>query len=216
MNASEPRRGEAAVPVVVLAAGSSRRFGEADKLLADVDGRPLLDVTLGVVVAGAPQAPVLVAVRPGASSRICELVGVYEHARIVEAAHAERGMGWTLRTALSAVEEDAPGAVMVLADDPLAALDLAAVLDAASRDLGQMVAVQRDRGLPPHPVYAPRRCWPQGDPGAGAADAGLRGLLAGADVTWVRAGSVEPVDVDVPEDVSRLAARSHDLQPPLA
>ena len=39
--------------VVVLAGGASRRFG-SDKLAADLDGRPLLDVTLASVPAGLP------------------------------------------------------------------------------------------------------------------------------------------------------------------
>lgn len=187
------------IPVLVLAAGASTRFGE-DKLLAEVAGQPLLAWTLEAALDVVPADHLLVATAPGHDARreLCEVAGV---ATLV-VADAERGMGWTLRDCLDACPADVPGAIVVLADDPLTLAALPGVLATARRDPGRIAAVRRDPFLP-HPVYLPRASWPA--PPSGDDDHGLRGLLDDS-VRWIEDDGPHPVDVDVPADIDRLRA----------
>jgi molybdenum cofactor cytidylyltransferase len=187
------------IPVLILAAGASARFGD-DKLLAQVGGQPLLAWTLEAALDVVPADQLLVATAPEHEARrdLCEVAGV---ATLV-VADADRGMGWTLQECLAACPDDVPGAVVVLADDPLTITALPGVLATARRDPERIVAVRRDPFLP-HPVYLPRAAWPA--PPSGDDDHGLRHLLD-ETTCWVDDSGPHPVDVDVPADLDRLRA----------
>lgn len=189
------------IPVLVLAAGGALRFGD-DKLLAEVAGQPLLAWTLEAALDAVPNDHVLVALGIGQEARadLCEAAG----APTLVVDHADRGMGWTLHAALAACPEDVPGAIVVLADDPLALRALPGVLATARRTPGHPAAVRRDPFLP-HPVYLPRATWP--GPPRWDDDHGLRPLLDDDATRWVDDPSpVHPVDVDEPADIDRLRA----------
>lgn len=192
-------RASVPIPVLILAAGSSTRFGD-DKLLADIAGQPLLAWTLEAALDVVPADHLLVATAPahGARRALCDVAGV---ATIV-VPDAELGMGWTLHDSLQACPGEVPGAIVALADDPLTLRMLPMVLAAARRDPERTAAVHRDPFLP-HPVYLPRSAWP-GRPSA-EEDHGLRRLLDDS-TRWVEDGGVHPVDVDVPADLERLRA----------
>jgi molybdenum cofactor cytidylyltransferase len=186
------------IPILVLAAGSAERFG-SDKLLALVAGQPLLAWSLEAAIDAAPIDHALVLVAPAQDARreLCEAAGV---ATLVvdDAAH---GMRWTLQAGLDACPADVPGAIVTLADDPLALRALPGVLATARRTPDRAVAVRRDPFLP-HPVYLPRSAWPT--PPRRDEDHGLRQLLLDLDVTWIEDAHAHPVDVDLPADVERL------------
>ena len=188
------------IPLLVLAAGGARRFGD-DKLLAEVAGQPLLAWTLEAAVDAVPIDHVLVALAPEHDGRreLCDAAGV----ATLEVADAGRGMGWTLHAALAACPDDVPGAIVVLADDPVALRALPGVLATARHHPERQVAVRRDPFLP-HPVYLPRAAWPA--PPRHDDDHGLRDLLLDDQVTWIGDDGPHPVDVDVPADVERLRA----------
>lgn len=186
------------IPVLVLAAGGALRFGD-DKLLVEVAGQPLLAWTLEGALDSVPTDHVLVALAPGNEARreLCEVAGV----TTLEVPDAEHGMGWTLHAALAACPDDVPGAIVALADDPLALRALPGVLASARRTAERPAAIERDPFLP-HPVYLPRALWPP--PPTGDEDHGLRDLLLAASTTWIVDDGPRPVDVDVPADVERL------------
>jgi molybdenum cofactor cytidylyltransferase len=188
-----------AIPVLVLAAGSSERFG-ADKLLAQVGGQPLLAWTLEAALDAVPRDHLLVILGPDHRERreLCEAADV----ATLGASDAARGMRWSLQAALEACPGDVPGAVVTLADDPLALDALPGVLATARRDPERAVAVQRDPFLP-HPVYLPRADWPA--PPRNDDDHGLRSVLDAADVAWVQDTGPHPLDIDTIDDVDRLA-----------
>lgn len=188
-----------AVPVLVLAAGSAARFG-ADKLLVEVAGQPLLAWTLEGVLDAVEADHALVVLGPDAGARasLCEAAGV----ATVVAADAARGMRWSMAEGLEACPPVVPGAIVVLADDPLTLRALPGVLSTARRAPDRPAAVRRDPFLP-HPVYLPREAWPQRP--EGDADHGLRDLLEdGRAVTWIDDEGPHPVDVDVASDVQLL------------
>lgn len=189
----------APLPVLLLAAGGSRRFG-ADKLLAPIAGQPLLAWTVELVLDAVPADEVLVVVGPEDAARqaLLEVAGVASRT----APDAARGMAWSLDAGLQACPAAAPGAIVLLADDPLAARALPQVRAAALRQPRRMVAMRRDPFLP-HPVYLPRTTWPA--PPCVDCDHGLRDLL-GSGTTWLDDPGVHPVDVDTPDDVESLVA----------
>jgi molybdenum cofactor cytidylyltransferase len=184
--------------VVVLAAGASTRFG-SDKLQAHVDGRPLLELTIDAVLEVVEPTRVLVVVGPehDARAQIAAARGV----GVCTAEHSSRGMRWSIDAGLAALPGDSAGAVLVLADDPLAVRALAAVVDAAQAEPARIIAVTRGGGAP-HPVWLPRATWPDAEP-HGDDDTGLRSLLQG-DVTWLSVPAAPSFDVDRPDDVVAL------------
>jgi molybdenum cofactor cytidylyltransferase len=189
------------IAIVVLAAGTSERFGMLDKLAAPVAGRALLSWTLDAATheAIAPMDRVVVlGTGSSAAARIADAHGW----RTTYAHDAARGMGASLRAGLAAAGADpqVAGAVIVLGDDPLALAPLDAVVTEATQDPGVAVAIHRTPFLP-HPVYLPRSAWPT--PTSRVDDHGLRDALAG-ECRWIDDSGARPRDVDVPDDLQRL------------
>lgn len=191
----------ARIPIVVLAAGSSTRFGSSDKLVAPVAGRALLAWTLDalprevrrIVVTGAGSgSPALLALSHG-----CEIAVAHD---------AVRGMRHSVLAGLEAAgaDPDTRGAIIVLGDDPLAARSAMSVLGTASADPDRAVAVRRPVPVP-HPVYVPRAAWPDRSVLDHGHDHGLRDLVVAGDVTWLDGSAAATLDVDQPADVAELA-----------
>jgi molybdenum cofactor cytidylyltransferase len=144
------------IAAVVLAAGASRRFGEANKLLARIEGRSLIvrvidavaDSGLGdiVVVTGCDQA----AVEHELSGR---------RMRFVQNDSWETGMGSSIGVGIAALDDRAVGAFVVPGDMPWLSSQLIAALisafEAAGRD--RIVFPTTDAGEQRNPVLWPRR-----------------------------------------------------------
>lgn len=188
------------LPLVVLAAGAASRFG-SDKLLAPVEGRPLLATTLAR--AARVVDPELITVAVGADHRRREVVAKLARAQVVVVPDAARGMRWTLQAALASLPLEAVGALVALADDPLALDALATVRHTATAAPRTVVAVRRSPFLP-HPVYLPRSVWPPAP--TDDDDTGLRALLDPDSTTWIDDDGARPIDVDEPADLVRLRA----------
>jgi nicotine blue oxidoreductase len=146
------------IGAVVLAAGAGTRFaaaGGGTKLLADVDGRPLLEVALravevdaigdAVVVLGAAAQDVLAGIRPG---------GV----RPVVNERWERGMASSLHAGLAELDECCEAAVVVLGDAPRLS-PLAVERVCAALGPGVRVASAIYGGRRAHPVGLARAVW---------------------------------------------------------
>lgn len=191
--------------VAVLAAGTSTRFG-SDKLLARVAGRPLLDWTLEAVLEAVAATDVRVVVADDAGARADAARA--RDATLVVANRAAEGMRASLDAAFAAARQArAHGLVVVLADDPLAARELPAVLARAAADPDAFVAIRRTPPVP-HPVYVPTARMPAPiAPGDRVPDQGLRALIPATGTIWLApACQVTPIDVDRPADLERLAA----------
>lgn len=185
---------------ILLAAGSSRRFG-ADKLLqAMADGRSLAETAGGNLLAACNRTLALVAPH---SDR--ELIAQLRRAglEIVEAAQAQDGMGATLAAGASASAR-AAGWVVALADMPaIRPASIAAVVRALRG--GASIAAPWHRGRRGHPVGFSAQWF---DSLAGlTGDSGARGVLdAHADhLTRVEVDDPGIVfDVDTAADLARL------------
>lgn len=152
---------------LVLAAGAGRRFGGA-KLLALLDGVPVIRRTVEAVAAAGFEEPLVVAGALGEEIGAA-LAGV--ECRIVEATDWHQGMAASIRAGVSALSETGEGAFLFLGDMPLVPMGLSLDLAALARQSGY-AARPRVNGRPGHPVCFLNSALPDllhlaGDRGAG-------------------------------------------------
>lgn len=140
-----------ALPIILLAAGSSSRMRGRDKLMEDVDGIPLLRRQAEVARA-ASTGPVLVTLPARPHPRYQALDGL--DVVPVAVPNAESGMNASLSAGISALANNTPAAMVLLADLPdLSAQDLITVARAV--DLSSETRIWRgatDTGAPGHPI----------------------------------------------------------------
>ena len=185
---------------VILAAGEARRFG-SQKLLATLEGRPLVQHVIDaanasslsdvVLVIGADAERILARVRLG-------------RARAVLNADFASGQASSLRAGLRAVS-GADAACVLLGDVPRVTSALIEALIERQRDTGAPAVLSRVAGRRTPPALLHRDLWPAADALEG--DVGMREVLAGrsdgAEVEVTDAlGALD--DVDTREDHARL------------
>jgi CTP:molybdopterin cytidylyltransferase MocA len=187
------------VGAVILAAGTSRRYGRP-KQLAVFDGRTLLEHAIEGAAA-ADLAPVA-AVVPVWLSRPAR----YDQPwlRWIRNPFPERGMGLSLRLGLEALGDDVSAALILLGDQPRMPVEtIAAVLGA--RGDRPIVAASAGGVLAP-PVLLERTHFHLAD--GLTRDVGLREVLRlnPALVTAARVAG-HAADIDLPDDLDRLSPR---------
>jgi molybdenum cofactor cytidylyltransferase len=144
--------GAAPVPALVLAAGLSRRAGPVNKLLIDVDGRPMVAVVAERVLA-AGYAPVLVVTGFEAARVEAALSGL--DVVFVRNPDFEDGMASSIRHGVGALAKEAAGVLIALGDMPWVAVATLAALraDVAADAIRRPVM----DGRPGNPVLFGRR-----------------------------------------------------------
>lgn len=189
------------VSAILLAAGAGSRFG-GDKLLAEFEGRPLIEHALSMLRdAPLDETVVVVGGDAGRLRQVCEPYRV----RIVENPDWVEGQSTSVRAGLRAMSPGARAAVVSLADQPLVGTGaVKRLVEAFER--GATVAVAVYGGKRRNPVLFAREMWPMlieelsGDEGARAVLRHHPEL-----VTEVPCDDVaDPVDVDTREDLLRL------------
>jgi molybdenum cofactor cytidylyltransferase len=190
------------VAAIVLAAGSASRFG-GGKVLADLDGRPLLRHVVDAARA-ADLAPIVVVTPPSGALDAIDLGDV----RRVVNPHPEEGLSGSVRLGLRALLDDgAEAAVILPGDQPrVRAAVIRALISAATDapDAGFVVPRYAADGSP-HPLLVRRALWRLADELVG--DRGFGPLLA-AQRELIREVPVDGdnPDVDTRDDLRRLAA----------
>jgi CTP:molybdopterin cytidylyltransferase MocA len=182
------------VVAILLAAGSSRRFG-GDKLLAPYRGRPLLEHSLDALASSPDVRTTLVVVRPDfpvpPPRPRCRFVANPEH---------EEGMGSSLRAGVRAAPEDADAYLVALADMPGITPELVASVIACYRTAGKRIVVPVHGGRRGHPVVIGREL--RAELLAVAGDVGAREILRRHPEM---VGTLETADEAVVFDVDRPA-----------
>ena len=183
------------IATVVLAAGSSTRFG-SPKLLAEWWGRPLVEWALEA----APPLGPRVAVARRETLRLRPLFAAHGFA-VVRNPRPSSGLASSLRIGLATLPAEVEAALVLLGDSPVVPPSVVErVLTAYRRESrAAAAAYEGQRG---HPAILPRAVWD---------DLPRTGDRAGADVDveLVECGDlvVGSMDVDTPDDLFAVAAR---------
>lgn len=187
-------------PIIVLAAGQSRRMQGRDKLLEDVDGGPLIRAQAQKARI-ATSGSVIVALPPRPHPRYQALDGL--DVTCLPVPDADTGMNASLRRSVAALPQDAPCAMVLLGDLPdLDASDLCKVARAV--DLTSDTQIWRGataQGAPGHPIVFRNTLFDafatlKGDSGGREVVAGAKGHVALIPLPGDRARG----DLDTPED----------------
>jgi CTP:molybdopterin cytidylyltransferase MocA len=190
---------------VILAAGTGSRFG-GDKLLAMVDGRPLVRHVVDAAVAAGLDPIVVVEPPRGALARV-ELAPAQ---RVVNP-NPDEGLSSSVRLGLRALDADdqitVDAAVILPADQPrVRAATIRALIAAAGESPRTPFVVARHVDGAPNPVLARRSIWRLADELAG--DRGFGPTLA-THPELVREVAIDASnpDVDTAADLAGLVSR---------
>lgn len=186
---------------VLLAAGTSSRFGEANKLLAALDGEPVVRHAARTLLDPAAGLDRVVAVVGHEADRV--RAALPDGLAVVENPNYERGQATSVQAGVEAVRE-ADAAVFALGDLPRVRPETVGLLVRAFRaGLGDPLAAACE-GRRGNPVLFGARHFDAladvaGDTG------GRRILLESDDAALVETGDPGVLrDVDTPEDLERL------------
>jgi molybdenum cofactor cytidylyltransferase len=193
--AEEPR-----IAAIVLAAGRSTRMGAANKLLADVGGKPMLRWAVEAALASRAR-PVLVVT----GHQEGEVRGALAGLNVAFVANPDfaKGLSTSLKAGIAAVPAACDGALVLLGDMPqVDAGDLDRLIAAFAPGA---IVVPVHEGRQGNPVLWARGHFPelmrlQGDAGAKRLIAANRGAVREIDLGTARIFA----DVDTPKELQRL------------
>ncbi len=194
------------IAAVVLAAGQSRRMGSANKLLAEIDGQPMVQRTVDAVLNSRAE-PVVVVTGHEANRVRTTLAG--RDVTFADSPDYERGLSASLNAGLNAVPEECDGALIVLGDMPLvSAPELDKLIAAFNLQEGRAICVPTWKGKRGNPVLWARRFFVGMTTVTG--DVGARHLIGEnaevvAEVPMESANTL--VDVDSPAALASIRTR---------
>lgn len=198
----DPARARSAVAAILLAAGSSRRFGPENKLLADIDGHPLIfwvasrltrsRVNDVIVVTGPDRSP------------IEQVLHGFE-VRCVHNPHHQAGMGRSIAVGVARLAPETPGALICAGDMPEISAELIDQLVAAFEQSGSesIVYPVLPDGSQRNPVLWPRRFFFRLAGLEGPGGKALLAELAAETVAVPVRESRNFLDIDTVEDLVR-------------
>ena len=190
------------IAAVILAAGLSRRMGQA-KLLMLLDGRAIVRHAVEAVLRGGVDS-VWVVSGPAVEAIEAALVGL--DVQIVVNPAPEEGQAGSVRVGIAALPASADSALIALGDQPMLPPSIIPALLAARRTSDKSIVAPRYRDGQGNPVLFKREIFPEllrldGDQGA-------RPIIQKdpARVEWVDLDLVMPPDVDTPGDYEKIRA----------
>lgn len=137
--------------VVVLAAGSSIRFGE-DKMLSDLDGKPLILHAVGNAIASDADS-VIVVVNDGGGP----VMQILPHGVIIAVNNNHlRGMSSSIVAGLSSIGSDTCSCIILAGDQPFVSSEMLNALINAHKLARDSIVSYRYNGRVRNPVLFPR------------------------------------------------------------
>jgi len=147
--------GNRKVAAIILAAGRSTRMGGPNKLLAELTGKPLVRIVTEQALASKAQGVIVV------TGHQADEVRKSLHGLKVTFVHNPDfagGLATSVKAGISAVPDDADGAVICLGDMPLISAHLIdRLIEAFAPDSGNLIAVPVSDGRRGNPVLWSRR-----------------------------------------------------------
>jgi molybdenum cofactor cytidylyltransferase len=199
------------VAAIVLAAGRSTRMGERNKLLVDVEGRPMLARSLQAV-ARSQVAEIVVVLGHQADQvrQVAEQALPGRTLRFVENPNYAQGLSTSLRAGLRAVPGDADAVLVALGDMPaITPAEIDRLIAAFNPVEQRAIVVPTYKGKRGNPILWARRFIP--DMMTAAGDVGARHLI-GENAELVRevemAGEGVLVDLDTPEALAGFVGKA--------
>lgn len=203
-----PTRADARTAFILLAAGASSRFESGDKLLADLDGKPVLERAASVLQSYTPsQALAVVSPRDEKRTRILEQSGW----SIVTNPDSESGQASSIVCAMNALRtpDEIDQIVILLGDMPhIPPAHLSAILAKGAAPTVQAVMSINEDTLSP-PALFKRNLFP-----ALASLSGDRGAKSvfldnKASAATLPLSAYEAMDIDCTADLSRAKETEH-------
>src|SRR5215470_15543230 len=193
------------VAAIVLAAGRSTRMGGPNKLLAEINGRPLVRIAAAEALASQAR-PVIVVTGHQREGVEAALKGL--DVKLARNPDFAEGLSTSLKVGIAAVPSDVDGAIVCLGDMPQVNAPLIdRLLAAFDPEKGALVVVPTIDGKRGNPVVWSRRFFPElaaldGDTGARSLVAGYPEAVAEVPLT----GNAAFVDVDTPDTLKSVKA----------
>ena len=190
------------IAALLLAAGQSSRMG-SNKLLAEVDGRPMVARVAQRLLSS--HARPIVAVLGNEAARVDAALGKLPLERVRNPAFAE-GLSSSLKTGLAALPADIDGVIVCLGDMPLVAgRDLDRLIAAFNPLEGRAIVVPTRHGKRGNPVLWAKRFIPEMAELAG--DVGAKHLIGEhaelvAEIEMDTDGVL--IDIDTPDALAAL------------
>jgi molybdenum cofactor cytidylyltransferase len=202
---TEAEQAGRAIAGIVLGAGRSSRMGGPNKLLEQINGKPLIRIVTEHVLASKAR-PVIVVTGHQRERVEAALKGM--PVKLVHNPDFADGLGTSLRTGITALPPEPDGAIVCLGDMPqVDAGIIDRLIDGFDPDNGALVVVPTIEGKRGNPVLWSRRFFP--DLMAVEGDVGARHLIgryteAVAEVPLI--GTAVLTDVDTPEAFQAVKA----------
>jgi len=189
-----------AIAGVVLAAGLSRRMGQA-KLLLPIEGRPVVRHVVERLLAAGLDPLIVVTGREDRAIRAA--LGDLDVIVAVNP-HPEAGQAGSVKVGIAAVPADAPAALVALGDQPFVPGEVIVALLEARVRAGRAIVAPCYREGRGNPVLFSREVFAELAEISG--DQGARAVLERdpGRVTLVDVDLPMPQDLDTPEDYAKL------------
>lgn len=191
------------VAAIVLAAGQSRRMGRRNKLLAEVDGRPMVARTVAAVLASRASGVTVVLGHQAEKVRAA-LTGF--DVKFVDNPEYAEGLSTSLRRGLAALPAETEGALICLGDMPrIPSEEIDRLIASFDPAAGRAICVPTHRGKRGNPVLLGQRFFAEIQEISG--DVGARQLI-GAYPELVHEVEMDSdavlIDIDTPEALASL------------
>lgn len=197
------------IAVIVLAAGSSRRFGAENKLLVEIDARPLVTRVIEAIEAAGITRVIVVT---GHEQELIEAATAKPGRRLIHNDRHGEGMGASVAVGVAALDDEVDGVLIAQGDMPAIDAKLVANLRQHFIESGcdRVVFPRLADGRQGNPVIWPKRLF--GRLSALTGDKGGKRLIEAEGeraVSVAVTGDRASADIDTPEELAAyLAARS--------
>jgi molybdenum cofactor cytidylyltransferase len=208
-NLISPKSTRKNIVAVVLAAGASRRMGQANKLTIPVDGTPIVACVVDTLREGGVEK--VLVVTGHAPEEIRDALGDRD-VEIVHNPDYEEGMGSSVRTGVSAIRNDVDGVLIALGDMPWVSTDvIGRLLDAFTPDGDLSIYIPMFGRKSGNPVLWGSRHFPElrqlsGDVGGKALFHRHAEAICYVDVE----SAAVNIDIDTPEALHELGIDGSD------